>query len=154
DVPPPLIAPLPMVMLLVMYFCTSSLTDTTHAGEALISVNARSSPDRPLDQPRIDAAGCCRPKAVVLSRGRGLAWNLRHMSSSQPSLLPNATRELAAFAAATSFEQVPTEVIERIKLSLLDGLGVCLQGSTLPWTRLVQEVVDDEGGKPVASIFG
>src|ERR1700761_879827 len=78
----------------------------------------------------------------------------RIMSSSQPSLLPHATRELAKFAATTSFEQIPAEVIERIKLSLVDGLGVCLQGSTLPWTRMVHDLVDEEGGKPVASVWG
>src|SRR6201996_7028756 len=78
----------------------------------------------------------------------------RIMSSSQTSLLPHATRELAKFAATTSFEQIPAEVIERIKLSLVDGLGVCLQGSTLPWTRMVHDLVDEEGGKPVASVWG
>ena len=76
------------------------------------------------------------------------------MSSSQPSLLPHATRELAKFAAAARFEQIPAEVIERIKLSLIDGLGVCLQGTTLPWTRIVRDLIRDEGGKPVASIWG
>jgi 2-methylcitrate dehydratase PrpD len=76
------------------------------------------------------------------------------MSSSQPSLLPHATHELAKFAAATRFEQIPVEVIERIKLSLIDGLGVCLQGSTLPWTRIVHEVIREEGGKPAASVWG
>jgi aconitate decarboxylase len=76
------------------------------------------------------------------------------MSGSEPSLLPHATRKLAEFAATTRFDQIPADVFERIKLSLLDGLGVCLQGATLPWTRLVQEVVGDEGGKPVASIWG
>jgi aconitate decarboxylase len=76
------------------------------------------------------------------------------MSSSQPSLLPHATRELARFAATARFEQIPAEVIERIKLSLIDGLGVCLQGSTLPWTRIVHDVIAEEGGKPVASVWG
>jgi 2-methylcitrate dehydratase PrpD len=76
------------------------------------------------------------------------------MSSSQPSLLPHATSTLAQFAATCRFEQVPSGVIERIKLSLIDGLGVCLHGSTLPWTRLLREIISDEGGKPVASIWG
>src|SRR6185437_3699193 len=76
------------------------------------------------------------------------------MSSSVPSLLPDATRDLARFAAATRFEQIPADVLERIKLSLLDGLGVCLHGSTLPWTRIVHDIVCEEGGKPVASIWG
>ena len=62
------------------------------------------------------------------------------MSSSQPSLLPNATRDLARFAAETGNTEIPVDVIERIKLSFIDGLGVCLYGSTLPRTRKVCEV--------------
>ena len=76
------------------------------------------------------------------------------MSSSHPSLLPHATRELANFAAKTAFADIPSEVIERIKLSLIDGLGVCLHGATLPWTQKVCEQVREEGGKPLASIWG
>jgi hypothetical protein len=63
------------------------------------------------------------------------------MSSSQPSLLPHATRDLARFAATTGLADIPAEVIARIKLSFIDGLGVCLQGATLPWTRKVHEMV-------------
>jgi aconitate decarboxylase len=76
------------------------------------------------------------------------------MSSSQPSLLPHATRDLARFAATTGFADIPADIIARIKLSFIDGLGVCLQGATLPWTRKVCEFAREEGGKPVASIWG
>ena len=76
------------------------------------------------------------------------------MSSSQPPLLPYATRDLARFAARTGFADIPPDIIARIKLSFIDGLGVCLQGATLPWTRKVYDLVHDEGGKPVASIWG
>ena len=76
------------------------------------------------------------------------------MSSSQPPLLPHATRDLARFAAKTTFVDIPADTIERIKLSFIDGLGVCLQGSTLPWTQKVYEIVCDEGGKPLASVWG
>jgi 2-methylcitrate dehydratase PrpD len=76
------------------------------------------------------------------------------MSSSQPPLLDNATGELARFAADTPARAVPGEVLDRIKLSFLDGLGVCLQGTTFPWTRMVRELVQQEGGNPVASLWG
>src|ERR1700690_3032379 len=75
------------------------------------------------------------------------------MSSSQPSLLPHATRDLARFAAKTGFADIPAGTIESIKLSFIDGLGVCLQGSTLPWTRKVYAFVRDGGGKPLASVW-
>jgi aconitate decarboxylase len=75
------------------------------------------------------------------------------MSSSVPPLLANATRDLARFAAETRPGDIPAAVIERIKLSFLDGLGVCLHGSTLPWTQRVRDVVLEDGGHPLASIW-
>jgi 2-methylcitrate dehydratase PrpD len=54
------------------------------------------------------------------------------MCSSQSPLLPHARRDLARFAAKTTFADIPADTIERIKFSFIDGLGVCLQGSTLP----------------------
>ena len=69
-------------------------------------------------------------------------------------LKENATRDLARFAAALRFEDIPHEVIEKIKLLALDAIGCCIYGATLPWTRKVVELVEHEGGRPVASIFG
>ena len=76
------------------------------------------------------------------------------MSSSQPPLLDNATRELAQFAAETPARDVPPEVLDHIKLSLLDGLGVCLRGTTFPWTTMLRELVQHEGGNAIASLWG
>lgn len=76
------------------------------------------------------------------------------MSSPQPPLLENATRDLAQFAAALRYEDIPREAVERIKLSVLDSIGCCLFGATLPWTRKVAELADKEGARPVASLLG
>ena len=76
------------------------------------------------------------------------------VSSSQSPLLPDATRDLARFAAETSGGAIPADVLERVKLSFLDGLGVCLRGTTFPWTRMVRDVVQAEGGNEVASLWG
>ena len=76
------------------------------------------------------------------------------MSASQPPLAPNATRDLARFAAGLQFSQIPSVVVEQMKLSILDSVGVCLHGVTLPWTRHVQALVEAERARPEASIFG
>ncbi|OWT79885.1 MULTISPECIES: MmgE/PrpD family protein [unclassified Achromobacter] len=76
------------------------------------------------------------------------------MSSSQPPLLENATRDLARFAAALRYDDLPPEVVARIKSSVLDSIGCCLFGATLPWTGHVQAMVQEEGATPVASLFG
>lgn len=76
------------------------------------------------------------------------------MSSSQAPLLPDATRDLARFAVERSDRDIPRELLERVKLSFLDGLGVCLHGATLPWTGMVRELVQAEGGNAIASLWG
>lgn len=76
------------------------------------------------------------------------------MSSSKPPLLPDATRDLARFAAQLRYEDIPADVIARMKTSLLDSLGCCLYGVTLPWTQAVQAMVEAEQAAPFASLFG
>ena len=76
------------------------------------------------------------------------------MSSSQLPLLENATRDLAQFAATLRYEDIPREAVECIKLSVLDSIGCCLFGATLPWTRTVAALVEGEGAQPVASLMG
>jgi 2-methylcitrate dehydratase PrpD len=76
------------------------------------------------------------------------------MSSSKPPLLANATRDLAAFAASIRYEDLPADVVQRIKTSTLDSIACCLYGATLPWTRKVGEMVEEERAAPVASVMG
>lgn len=74
--------------------------------------------------------------------------------SAGSSLLPGATRDLAAFAAALRYEDIPRDAVERIKLSVLDSLGCCLFGASLPWTQKVAALAKSEGARPVASLMG
>ena len=76
------------------------------------------------------------------------------MSSSNAPLLENATRDLARFASRLRFEDLPSEVVERIKLSVLDSIGCALFGATLPWTRKVADLALAEGARPLASLAG
>jgi 2-methylcitrate dehydratase PrpD len=76
------------------------------------------------------------------------------MSSSKPPLLADATRDLAAFAASIRYDDLPADVVERIKTSALDSFGCCLFGATLPWTQRVQAMVEEEQSAPVASLMG
>jgi 2-methylcitrate dehydratase PrpD len=76
------------------------------------------------------------------------------MSTTQPPLLENATRDLAAFASRLKYEDIPAAVVGRMKDCVLDAIGCCVHGVTLPWTRKVQEMVLAEGAAPAASIFG
>jgi 2-methylcitrate dehydratase PrpD len=76
------------------------------------------------------------------------------MSSTQGPLQENATRDLARFASTLRFEDLPAEVVERIKLCVLDSIGCCLFGATLPWTRKVADLALAEGAAGAASLLG
>jgi 2-methylcitrate dehydratase PrpD len=76
------------------------------------------------------------------------------MSGSNTPLLKNATRDLARFASVLRFEDLPKDVVERIKLCVLDSIGCSLFGATLPWTRKVADFAMAEGARPAASLAG
>lgn len=64
------------------------------------------------------------------------------------------TRQLAAFAAGLRYEGLPPAVVEKTKACVLDALGCMLFGSTLPWTRMVSDMVLEQGAAPQAAIVG
>ena len=74
--------------------------------------------------------------------------------STEKSLLPGATRDLAVFASNLQYAAIPPAAVERIKLSVLDSIGCCIFGATLPWTRKVATLAKAEGAAPVASLAG
>jgi 2-methylcitrate dehydratase PrpD len=76
------------------------------------------------------------------------------MSDAKPALLENATRDLARFGASLQFDRIPLEAVARIKSCVLDSLGCCLFGATLPWTLKVAKLAELEGARPVASMIG
>ena len=65
------------------------------------------------------------------------------------------TRKLARHAATLRFDALPPELVERIKQSVLDTLGVSIGASTLaPEARILADYVRDQGGKPEATLLG
>jgi 2-methylcitrate dehydratase PrpD len=66
----------------------------------------------------------------------------------------SATKVLANFASKLSYEHIPTEVKEHIKLLFLDGVGCCIQGNTLPWTKKLMEVVLNTSDPKTCTIIG
>jgi len=47
------------------------------------------------------------------------------------------TRDMADFVSSLRYDQIPSEVIERIKLLILDSLGCALYGVDLEWSRIL-----------------
>src|SRR5438445_9325499 len=47
------------------------------------------------------------------------------------------TRQLAQYAAACRYHDIPPDVIERAKQCIVDTVGAILFGGDLPWSRIV-----------------
>lgn len=75
------------------------------------------------------------------------------MALKHQSYQENATRDLAAFAANLQFEDLPDSVVDHSKKLILDSLGCGLFGATLPWTKMVAEMVIEEGSHSRATLY-
>src|SRR5712691_778816 len=64
------------------------------------------------------------------------------------------TRRLAEFVAQLGYEQIPSEVRERIKLLILDALGCGVYGARLQWCRILQDTFGDLDQTRTTSIWG
>lgn len=53
--------------------------------------------------------------------------------------MASETKVLAEFAAALRYEDIPAPVIAVAKACLIDTVAVCLFGSSLPWSRSVED---------------
>lgn len=66
----------------------------------------------------------------------------------------NETRELARFASETTFDDLPKDVVNKLKGYVLDNLGSGLVGAVQPWSKIVAEIVFLMGRNKEASVFG
>ena len=64
------------------------------------------------------------------------------------------TRKIAEFVSGLSFEQIPAEVRERIKLLILDSLGCAIYGANLEWCRILRATLDALDATRTTSIWG
>jgi len=64
------------------------------------------------------------------------------------------TRTLAHFIAGLRYERIPTEVLERIKLLMLDSLGCAVYAAHLPWSRILIETLKRVDTSAGATVWG
>lgn len=74
----------------------------------------------------------------------------------QPSipLAPDATDQLAAFLCNLEFDHIPTDVVEHVKLCILDTLGCVVFGQTLPWSKVLRSFAQDETRSAGSTLWG
>lgn len=58
-------------------------------------------------------------------------------AAESPSTGNPYTRGIAEFVAGLRYERIPAEVLERLKLLVLDSLGCALYGTNLPWSQIL-----------------
>lgn len=66
----------------------------------------------------------------------------------------DATAIQAAFAATLTYDQLPAEVVAKVRTCLLDTLGCCLYGATLPAVRKLAEMAREESPDGPATVTG
>ena len=64
------------------------------------------------------------------------------------------TKTLAAYAAALSYDDIPTHVIERSKDCFIDTLAGAIYGAELPWSRIIIGYARRYGSGGKSSILG
>jgi aconitate decarboxylase len=51
------------------------------------------------------------------------------------------TRRIAEFVSGLTYDAIPLEVRERIKLLILDSLGCAIYGAHTPWCEILQRTL-------------
>jgi 2-methylcitrate dehydratase PrpD len=69
-------------------------------------------------------------------------------------LAPGATQRLAEFGSSLTFEQIPREVVDKVKLCILDNLGCSIFGASLASVRRLTAIAKAEGCGAKAVVFG
>jgi aconitate decarboxylase len=64
------------------------------------------------------------------------------------------TRGIADFVAGLRYEAIPPEVVERIKLLILDSLGCAIFGADLEWSRILIETLGGLDTTPGCTVWG
>ena len=59
--------------------------------------------------------------------------------------MADETKALAEFAAGLRYEDIPEPAVAIAKACIVDTVGVVLFGSTLPWSRIVDDYVHHVG---------
>ena len=64
------------------------------------------------------------------------------------------TRSIAEFVATLSYDRIPAEVIERIKLLILDSIGCAIYGAQLEWCRILRTTLESLDATRTTSVWG
>src|SRR5438046_95917 len=81
-----------------------------------------------------------------LTHPTGWCWRRKRMA--------HETVQLAEYAAALRYEDLPPEVIACAKDCIIDTVAACICGSGLPWSRIVIDYAERTGPGGTSRILG
>jgi len=64
------------------------------------------------------------------------------------------TRGIAEFVSGLTYDAIPDEVRQRIKLLILDSLGCGLYGANLPWSRILMDTLAAGDSSDASGVWG
>ena len=64
------------------------------------------------------------------------------------------TNAIAHFVSELTYDQIPAEVLTRIKLLILDSLGCAIYGSDLEWSRILRRTLGELDVTKVCGVWG
>lgn len=67
--------------------------------------------------------------------------------------METASQQLSAFAEQLKFEDIPSRVIDRVKLHILDILGIGLAAADMPFARIIVETAREWGGAAQSTVL-
>ena len=68
--------------------------------------------------------------------------------------MTTAAQTLAQFATQLQYDRIPADVIERAKACVIDTVGACTYGSTLPWSKIVISYAEQYGKGGQSAVLG
>jgi 2-methylcitrate dehydratase PrpD len=68
--------------------------------------------------------------------------------------MQGATRTVAGYAAGLRYEDLPEAAVDALKRSMLDAIGAAIYGLDRHWTRVIRDLLLEDGGKPEATVWG
>jgi 2-methylcitrate dehydratase PrpD len=68
--------------------------------------------------------------------------------------MTTAAQTLAEFATELQYDRIPGDVLERAKACVIDTVGACTYGSTLPWSKIVIGYAEQYGRGGQSTILG
>src|SRR5438128_11206044 len=68
--------------------------------------------------------------------------------------MANETVQLAEYAAALRYKDLPAEVVDCAKDCIIDTVAACICGAALPWSRIVIDYAERTGPGGTSRILG